>query len=1047
MKILLLLVIISFTSHLYGQQMIKGKVYDETGDPVTKVTLRDSQKKMLGASDSQGNFNIVVTQLPLWIYCSKIGYLTDSIYLNNAIGIEIVLKQSNTQLQEAVVYSNGFQKLPKERATGSFENLGNDLLKRRISSTIIGQLDGLATGLQFDNRTKSAQLNIRGLNSFSGGNVKPLIVLDNFPFEGTLDQINPNDVEDVTLLKDAAATSIWGARAGNGVIVITTKKATNKFKIDFSSNWTFQPPDDLYYEPIVNSTDFIDLEMMLFDKGHFDNQFSNPLALRKIVLSPVVDLLQKLRLGEIQQDEADRKIRSWRSYDYRKDKEKFYRVAALQQDYIRINSDNTRSDHSVSIGWDRNLSQHIKSLSDRISIRQTNLFDVTDNLQLQANFSYTSTIDRAPAGTDNFFYYPYTRLFDDVGNSITVPYLLNQNYVSELGAKNGLDWTLNPMEDLNKSLTKNKMDHFAANMIARYSIFKGITGQLIYGAEAQKSRNTSLYEESSFFSRNLINQFTQQTNDGKLKYILPKGAIQDRSFSTLMSHRIRAQLDFAKNWTNSHELNILIGTELSHRKVDGNSYRNYGVDADVLTVQKVDYVNPYPTFDNLYGNNYIPFYGSNSQNVQRFLSLFANAAYTFKGKYTISGSMRKDGSNVFGAITNEKWNPLWSTGVAWALAEENFLKDISWISSLKIRATYGTSGNIGGGANRDPIMIYNAATAQYTNYQYGLINTPPNPYLKWEEVQTFNSALEFSMLKNRISGSVEWYSKRSVDLIAPDQIDPTTGFGNAYRNIGVINGRGWDAKLSIASNPNSSLKWNTTFGFSYSKSVVKDYNGAINTTMNYAESGPQILNPILDKELYPVFAYRFEGLDPQNGDPQGSYKGEVSKDYQKLLNDSLQNLHYYGSALPSHYGFLRGMLGWKKLQFTFSINYKFGHYFRKRTVGYAGMFNGTAGHGDFYQRWQNPGDEKWTNIPSMIYPANTSRDNFYKYAEPNVLKGDVIRLQDLRLSYSFAKIPIQVNASVNNVGILWKANKKGLDPDYFSTPPSRIYSFGINVNF
>src|SRR5690606_32003079 len=122
--------------------------------------------------------------------------------------ITIILKIETIQLEEAIVYNDGFQKLPRERATGSFEQLGGNLLKRRVSSTILGQLEGLATGLQFDNRTKSAQLNIRGLNSFSAGNVQPLIVVDNFPFEGSIDQINPNDVASVTLLKDAAATSI-----------------------------------------------------------------------------------------------------------------------------------------------------------------------------------------------------------------------------------------------------------------------------------------------------------------------------------------------------------------------------------------------------------------------------------------------------------------------------------------------------------------------------------------------------------------------------------------------------------------------------------------------------------------------------------------------------------------------------------------------------------------------------------------------------------------------------------------------------------------------
>ncbi|HBW80276.1 MAG TPA: SusC/RagA family TonB-linked outer membrane protein, partial [Sphingobacterium sp.] len=142
-------------------------------------------------------------------------------------------------------------------------------------------------------------MNIRGLNSFSGASIAPLIVVDNFPYEGSLDQINPNDVESVTLLKDAAATSIWGARAGNGVIVITTKKASNGFQATFSSNWTFQAPEDLYYTPVVKATDAIDVEMMLFDKGYYNNLFTNPLSLRKIIPSPVVNMLQKAKTGVI----------------------------------------------------------------------------------------------------------------------------------------------------------------------------------------------------------------------------------------------------------------------------------------------------------------------------------------------------------------------------------------------------------------------------------------------------------------------------------------------------------------------------------------------------------------------------------------------------------------------------------------------------------------------------------------------------------------------------------------------------------------------------
>ncbi|ULT28214.1 hypothetical protein KUH03_17435 [Sphingobacterium sp. E70] len=131
---------------------------------------------------------------------------------------------------------------------------------------------------------------------------------------------------------------------------------------------------------------------------------------------------------------------------------------------------------------------------------------------------------------------------------------------------------------------------------------------------------------------------------------------------------------------------------------------------------------------------------------------------------------------------------------------------------------------------------------------------------------------------------------------------------------------------------------------------------------------------------------------------------------------------------------------------TFSVNYKFGHYFKKNTVSYAGTSIVMGGHSDYYDRWQQPGDEKRTTVPSMIYPGDANRDRFYRYSEANVLKGDVIRLQDIQLSYGLTKVPLRFTASVNNVGILWRANKNGLDPDYFATPPSRIYAIGVNLN-
>jgi len=319
----------------YGQHRLKGQVQDQNGKGIPQAVLRSNKIGELGATDPEGNFNIILPKLPFVVYSSKVGYMTDTLLILNEMPVNIVLKKATIQLEEAVVYSDGFQQLPRERATGSFEQLNGNLLKRRVSSNILGQLDGLATGLQFDNRNKSPQLNIRGMNSFLGGIISPLIVVDNFPFEGDINQLNPNDVESVTLLKDAAATSIWGARAGNGVVVITTKKVSNKFKVDFYTNWTLQAPEDLYYDPIVKSTDFIDVERMLFEKGHYDNLFTNPLTLRKTVLSPLVDILQKVRTGELDKSKADLIIDGWKNNDVRKDREKFYRWGSLQQHYFK----------------------------------------------------------------------------------------------------------------------------------------------------------------------------------------------------------------------------------------------------------------------------------------------------------------------------------------------------------------------------------------------------------------------------------------------------------------------------------------------------------------------------------------------------------------------------------------------------------------------------------------------------------------------------------------------------------------------------------------
>lgn len=1047
MKNLLFAFLILCGSLTHAQQLIHGKIMDNEGNLVSNVLVRSQKGKIFKQSDEHGIFTVSVSIFPSIIYFSKVGYKQDSVVVNDLNKITVVLQKNNIVLEEVDVYHDGFQALSKERATGSFEKFSGNSLRERISSNVIDLLDGVATGLQFDNRKGNHVLNIRGINSFSDGIIQPLIVVDNFPFEGTLDMINPNDIASVTILKDAAATSIWGARAGNGVIVISMKKASQNFKLNISSNWTLRPPEDLYYQKTMKSTDFIDMETFLFDKGYYDNRINNSITLKKTVLSPVIELLNKVKLGAIDANDAFSMIENYRTYDYRKDYSKFFRYGSLQQHYVNISGGSTRNDYGLSLGWDRETPNSIMNESNRISIRQNNLFKLIDKVTLATDLSYVSIKKESNLGNKSYFSYPYTRLFDEQGNSLTVPYLLNQNYTQTVGNDMLMDWSLNPYQDMIHAIGKNNLNHINLNATIKYDISPDIRANIIYGYEKQFGENISTYDELSFFSRNLINQFSELNADGSLKYNIPKGAIKDRSYSNLMSHRFRGQLDFSKSWSNYHSINMIAGTEFSNLRRHANGYRSYGMDLDVLTEQMVDYVNSHQTFDNLYGKSYIPNVNSNSLQTNRFFSVFINASYTFKEKYTLSTSMRRDGSNLFGVKTNQLWNPLWSSGILLNLKKENLFNNIEWLNSLKLRSTYGKSGNIGTGSISEPIMLYMPGTAEYTNYPYALITTPPNPTLKWEDVSMFNNGIDFSIFNNRVSGTIEWYDKWSKDLIAQDEIDPTTGFSSAPRNIGKIRGRGLDVKLQMASSKNRGVVWKGTVGYSFSKSTVEYYNGSVYATTNYIQNGSKLLNPIQGKELYPMFGYQSAGLDAQNGDPQGYLQGMVSKDYRKLINDSLQYLKYYGSALPNHYGFLRGSVGWKNFEITFSINYKLGHYFKKSTISYSGLYSGTSGHGDYEKRWQRAGDERFTTVPSMTYPANAQRDNFYLGSEDNIIKADVIRLQDMRISYRLSKFPIVFDASINNVCILWRGNNDGLDPDYFSTPPNRVYAFGIHFNF
>jgi hypothetical protein len=336
----------------------------------------------------------------------------------------------------------------------------------------------------------------------------------------------------------------------------------------------------------------------------------------------------------------------------------------------------------------------------------------------------------------------------------------------------------------------------------------------------------------------------------------------------------------------------------------------------------------------------------------------------------------------------------------------------------------------------------------------GSIQSPPNENLRWERVKTFNTGIDFALKNEIISGSIEYYVKNGTDLLAQAPTDPTYGFSTFYGNVADMKGKGWDIQLN-SRNLSGALKWTSNLIFSSAKQKVTTYLMPIsNSPVPYLGGG---ISPIVGKPLYNIFSYRWEGLDPLNGDPIGYYEGKASKDYNKIYNSTkLDSLIDNGPIQPLVFGALRNTLTYQNFTFSFNISYKFGGYFRAKSVTYSGINAGKGGHGDYAQRWQQPGDEIRTHVPSYIAINNENRDLFYRNSDVLVQKSDVIRLEDLNLSYalnksSIRKLPfksVSLFVYASNLGMLWKANNIGIDPYYNNVPSERMkIAIGTNLTF
>jgi len=1069
-KMILLLIMQLAFMVTYGQKIITGRITDGSS-PLHGINVVLKELKLSTVSDSLGYFKLMVPNGSYTLEFSHLNYKRQQLRINIPMSqrLSVALTPAVNQLEEVEIINTGFQRLPRERASGSFSTLNESQLNRRVSGDLVSRLEDAVPGLII-NRSgargqQQTQISVRGQSTLFA-RADPLVILDNFQYEGDISLINPNDIESITVLKDAAAASIWGARGGNGVIVITTKsgKKNAGLNVQFNSNITIGEEADLFYKNKMGSADFIEIEKSLFTRGFYKNTENSP---TKPAMSPAVELLILKRDGKINPAEADARLEELKSIDYRVDGKKvFYQRPISSQVSLALNGGTENHQYYLSGGMDdtRDNLRYNGSIRKTLQAKSSWNF-LKQRVTFSAGINFISQqIDAANSGismAEGVSAYPYAKLLGPNGEALPITYGLRNSFKEEALTKRLLDWYYRPAEEIAAITDRRKTEDLRLNFGLTAKLLPGLTGSLLYQHNLTQRESRRNHSVASYYTRSTINDVSQINTNGAIIRPVPLGGIVDGTSGETTVENLRGQLNYEKQF-GRHRLSALLGSEFRMQDERNNTSRFYGYDELHANYQAVDYFTSFPRFVNAGSTTTIVNRDGEQVLADRSRSYFSNAAYSFQDKYTLTASARLDQSNIFGVDANQKGVPLWSVGGVWEISREGFYdksahgKISELIPTLRLRASFGYTGNVDKTLSAYTTANYNNGSGNINNsgslLPYADIQNPPNALLRWERTKIINFGLDFTLRGNRLSGSVEYYRKKGIDLIGSIPYAPSSGVSLFRGNTSGSKGQGVDINLQ-SRNLTGRIRWETNLLFSYSSDIVTDYK-VKGSNANYVQS-PRTY-PLEGNYINAIYAFPWAGLDPQNGNPRGYLNGEVSTDYSKIMvvNDPSE-IRYLGSSRPIIFGAVRNTIGYGGLSVSANISYRLKYYFRRESISY-GSNSGLGGHGDYANRWVKPGDEQFTNVPSVPAANSGSRDIFYQNSEALSEQGDHIRFQDLNISYllSGQKLlganisSLQIYFYANNLGILWKKTKTQLDPDYPSAQflPVRTYALGLKFN-
>ncbi|WP_127130866.1 SusC/RagA family TonB-linked outer membrane protein [Pseudoflavitalea rhizosphaerae] len=1071
---------------------LKGKILDAaTGNPVAGASIHIPARNTGVSSDTKGEFSIKVNDGEK-IEISSIGYESQELIIRAGTqSLDIRLNVAQEAMKDVVV--TGYQKVNKRTFTGSVGKVKSDQLATAGISDVGKSLQGMVAGVAVENTsgtfgTKS-KIRIRGTSSISG-NQEPLWVVDGVVIDdpvnlnpnqlysgdaatmlsSAISGINPDDIEDIQILKDASATAMYGTQAVNGVIVVSTKKGKiGAPVVSYKNNFSMAMKPSITQFNVMNSKQRMEFSEELYDKNMLDftNLNRNYGAFGK--------LLSQLSRKEITWDEYYDNIQRAKTYNTDWFDELF-RNSVNQEHSISVSSGTEKSQIYLSGSYFRDAGQTVGQHLDRYTANIRANFDFSKKFSLTGTL-YASARNQRTFGTENsteaiagiveraFDINPYTyarstsramRPYDDNGN----PEYYQMNYapfniVNEL-KNNFIDIRLREIKfqvDANWKITKNlsyngifsgRMSSVASDHIATEKSNTALSYRAMQNSSV-RSANTNLYNDPFDLSQYPIS-------------VLPRGGIVITDNTLGEFYTVRNSLNWKSYFAQNHSIDLLAGTELRHRKYLTDYYKGYGFEYFSGLTSSPDY--RAIQRDILSGSS-DPYYGK-SQNIQHEASFFANLAYSIQNKYNFTLSTRADGSNRLGTSERFRFLPIWVVGASWNMDEEGFIKDIEAIDFLKLRGSYGLRGNISGLGSAEMLAYYGTTKRFDPNTIETVINitSPENPTMRWEKEKMFNAAVEFG-LYNRVTTTLEYYSRYNYDLIGGIEVSRVSGQQRKTVNWADMRNHGFEVTINTSNIKRRDFAWNTIFTFGYNKNKVTRIQQ--NNTVLLATVGTGAA--AVGKPVNGLYSFRFAGLDA-DGLPL-FYNAKDNPTYQiSKYSRDLNMLRYEGSRDPLGSGGLTNSFRYKNLNLSFLFTYSFGNVVRLNPIMQRYFSDVEALDATLVNRWRAPGHEQYTNVPriieaetrTMLLEASADPFTFYNRSDIRTANGSFIRLKNVMVNYALPNALIkkygmkgfQITAQAQNLALWADSKLQGQDPEALvsgiSIPAATTFTLGLNIN-